>query len=72
MARKTPEQRFKEVAVKRANRAIEALRLLSHCSSLKNYRYSRDAVGKIFQRIEDALSSAKSTFTEKSFDEVEL
>lgn len=72
MARRTAEERFKYVAVKRANRAIKALQLLSKCSQKRYYQFSREDVDSIFEKIEKALAGAKASFSTVNFDEVRL
>ena len=70
--RKTPEERFRIVAVKRANRIIEDLRRLASCASPKYYAYRKEDVEAIFQRIDEAVSASKSSFSQKKFERVKL
>ena len=69
---KSPEERFDYVAAARANRAIEALRLLSKCSNKRYYQFTNEKVDSIFQELEEALQSAKSSFAPRSFRKVKF
>lgn len=56
------KERFQDLAEKRVNRAIEAMRLLGNLSNENNYVYSDDDVKKIFTALEAELRLLRSKF----------
>ncbi len=60
--RKTPRERFLEVAPKRTQKVLDALRLLGRCGNRVTYEYQREEVQKIIKAVEDELARMKSRF----------
>lgn len=58
-------ERFRKIAVKRTNRVINYLRLLTNCSNNNNYQYSEDDVKKIFLAIDNQYKLTKVAFQTK-------
>ena len=56
------DERFKKVAVKRVNKIIDDLRLLSNCANKGNYEYSEADVHKIFDTIDREYKKTKNRF----------
>ena len=56
-------ERFRRVAERRANSALNAMRLLSQCSNRRVYEYTDDEVRRMFRQIERELRAAKQSFT---------
>ena len=59
--RKTPEERFMEVAPMRVTRVINAINSLSKCSS-RNYKYTDRQVNKMLRAIKQELRMAEDKF----------
>lgn len=59
---KTPRDRFLQVAPKRTQRALDAIRLLGRCGNRATYQYEQKEVEKIFRALEDELARARSRF----------
>lgn len=60
--RKTPRERFLEVAPKRTQKVLDAMRLLGRCGNRTTYGYEKDEATKIIKAIEDELARMKSRF----------
>ena len=58
----TREQRFKRIAEKRTDRALNDIRILGNCSNKSTYAYTEEEVNKIFRTIEEELKHAKAKF----------
>ncbi len=52
--------RFKELAEKRTNKALEAIRVIGNLSNRQLYAYDDDQVGKIVQALRDAVDEVES------------
>ena len=59
---KDREARFKRVAAKRTERALDSLRILGNCSNKSTYKYSEEEVSKIFRVLEEQLRITKARF----------
>lgn len=68
----TDEERFKRLAVARANRVLDDLRLLGNCSNRRLYRYSDSDVNKIFNIIDKEAKKIKLMFEKKKRRKIEL
>ena len=68
----TPEQRFKRIAERRANKILKELNILSHCGDRKNYDYEEEQVNAIFEAINSAVQKARSKFSSKRINTVKL
>ncbi len=64
--------RFKRLAVKRANKVLEALRVLGHCSNRQLYEYDGDDVKKLFSVIDKELRRVKVQFEKPAALAIEL
>jgi hypothetical protein len=54
--------RFKRVAQRRTENALNSLRVLGNCANKSTYQYSEEDIGKIFRAIEEQLRLTKSKF----------
>jgi len=64
--------RFKRLAVKRANKVLEALRVLGHCSNRQSYDYDGDDVKTLFSAIDKELRRVKAQFEKPTALAIEL
>ena len=55
-------ERFRRVAERRVNNALNAIRLLGQCSNRRIYEYTDDDVRRMFREIDHELRSAKQSF----------
>ncbi len=62
MSKETRKKRFERVAMSRAEKISDMLRLLGNCSNRVNYDYSDDAVEEMFSQIDSALTEARERF----------
>lgn len=62
MAKKTKEERFKEVASRRTEAVLRSLRSLSKCSNTKHYTYTDKQITTIFRAINSDLRNCKNLF----------
>jgi len=60
------EQRFKRIASKRTEKALDALRKLGNCSNRGIYSYSKEDVSKIFSAVDSELRRIKVLFNTKA------
>lgn len=60
------EARFKRIASKRTENALEALRKLGNCSNRAIYSYSSEDLHKIFSAIDSELKRIKLLFSGKA------
>lgn len=65
-ATENKEQRFKRVASKRTEKALDALRKLGNCSNRAIYTYSDEDLSKIFDAIERAVKNIRTLFNTKA------
>lgn len=65
-------ERFKRLAVRRANKVLEALRVLGHCSNIQSYEYDSDDVKKLFSAIDKELRRVKAQFEKPAALAIEL
>lgn len=54
--------KFEELAEKRANRAIDSIRLIGNLSNKNNYEFEKSDISKIFSALEKELRSARARF----------
>lgn len=59
------QARFKKVATKRVDNILKTLDLLSNCSNIHNYHYTREDVDKIFKALNSKVNNVKSQFNSK-------
>ncbi len=60
--RKTSRERFTEVAPKRTQKVLEALRLLGRCGNRQIYEYDDGEVGRVFGAILTEVRLAQERF----------
>ena len=68
----TPEERFKRLATKRTNNALDSLRKLGNLSNRQNYRYSEGDIEKIFTTIYEKIGDVETQFSPKKDRKFEL
>lgn len=61
----TRSDRFKRLATRRTNAALDKLRLLGNLSNKSSYEYSEEDINKIFFAIDSQLRTVKSLFLGK-------
>ncbi|MDB3981796.1 hypothetical protein N9410_00885 [Methylophilaceae bacterium] len=54
--------KFKELAEKRVNKAINLIRLVGNLSNSNNYSYSKDDVAKVVTALDDEIQTVKKKF----------
>lgn len=59
-------QKFRELAERRTNKALDAIRLIGNLSNRQTYRYEDDEVRKIVKALKDAVSDVESRFSKPS------
>ena len=64
--------RFKRLAVTRAKKVLDAIRVLGHCSNRQLYEYDGEDVREIFQVIEKELRRVKAKFEKPVTAEIKL
>jgi len=62
MKQETKHERFKRIAVKRANDILERIRILGNCTNKSSYEYTIEEVNKIFSEIDRQLKLTKAKF----------
>jgi len=62
MIRKTRRERFEEVAQRRTNNALNAIRLIANCANRHNYEYDQEDVQKIILALKKEISDLQSAF----------
>lgn len=55
--------KFRELAEKRTNKALEAVRLIGNLSNRQTYAYEEAEVRKIMKALRDALSDIEARFS---------
>ncbi len=55
-------EKFKDLAVSRVNKAINQIRLIGNLSNRNYYTYSDEEVKKIFSALESEIKSSKEKF----------
>ena len=58
----TKDARFRRLAEKRVNAALDRLRLLGQLSDKRNYDYDDEQVAKIFRAIDGEVKAVKAKF----------
>lgn len=58
----TRRQRFKRMATKRVNKALNQLRVLGNLANKSYYEYNEDDVNKMFRAIDAQLKAIKGKF----------
>ena len=64
--KETKEARFKRIASRRTENALEALRKLGNCSNRAIYSYSTEDLNKIFSAVDSELRRIRSLFSGKA------
>jgi len=59
------QARFKKVVTRRVDSILKTLDLLSNCSNIHNYEYTREEVDKIFKALNSKVNNVKSQFNSK-------
>lgn len=59
------QARFKKVVTRRVDSILKTLDLLSNCSNIHNYEYTREDVDKIFKALNSKVNNVKSQFNSK-------
>lgn len=54
--------RFEKVATNRVKNILKYIELLSNCSNVYNYEYTKEDVDKIFKAINSQLKTTKASF----------
>lgn len=62
---KEKDERFRDVASRRTENILKAIRLLKKCSNKKSYSYDKSQVNKIFRVLNSELGDCKSAFLGK-------
>lgn len=62
----TKRERFLSLAEKRTNKALGAIRILSHCANKSLYDYEISEIEKIFDAIEKGIIEARAKFKGKA------
>lgn len=62
----TKHEKFRELAERRTNKALDAIRLIGNLSNRQTYRYEDDEVRKIVKALKDAVSDVESRFSKQS------
>ncbi len=63
MGKESKKERFDRVAFARKEKILDTIRLLENCSNKSNYEYTADDINSIFAPIEEAVKSAKNSFS---------
>lgn len=58
--------KFKELAEKRTNKALEAIRLIGNLSNRQNYRYEDQEARKIVKALREAVSEIEGKFNQST------
>lgn len=58
----TRNERFKRVAIKRTNKLLDQIRILSNCANKSAYNYTEEEINKIFSTINSSLREAHNKF----------
>ena len=72
MRGETKEQRFKRVAEKRVQSAIDSIRKLSQCSNKRMYQWNDEQTKKIWVAINKELEKCKASFENDESEEFRL
>lgn len=59
-------QKFRELAEKRVNRALDSIRLIGNLSNKQTYAYDEAQVKKIVRALRDAVSESEARFSSNS------
>lgn len=62
---KTPRERFEELAPKRTETALKAVRVLSRCGNRQSYEYTEEEAAQIFDALEAEVKAARECFKPK-------
>lgn len=68
----TKHDKFKRVAVRRANDLLERIRILGNCSNKATYEYEPEEIGKIFTELEKALRACRARYKAQSQHPIRL
>lgn len=63
--RKSPRERFEELAPKRTQAVMDKLRLLANCANRQTYLYEQHEVDQMFHAIEEELRRTRAQFQRK-------
>jgi hypothetical protein len=58
--------KFRELAEKRTNKALEAIRLIGNLSNRQTYAYEEGEVRKVVKALREAVSEVESRFSKPS------
>lgn len=58
----TRRQRFKRLATRRVNKALNQLRVLGNLANRSYYEYNEDEINKMFKVLDSQLKSLKGKF----------
>lgn len=58
--------KFRELAEKRTNKALEAIRLIGNLANRQTYTYDEAEVRKVVRALRDAVSEVESRFTKSN------
>ena len=72
MKGETKEERFKRVAQKRVQNALDGLRRLSQCSNKRMYCWDEEQLKKIWAAFEKELKLCKASFEDTESKEFQL
>ena len=59
---RSPEGRFKYLAVKRVKKALSAIESVGNLSDTKNYKYTPDQANQIIEALNNAIEQIRSDF----------
>ena len=68
----TKHDRFRRIAVRRANDLLEQIRILGNCSNTTTYEYSSEEADKVFAELEKALRACRARFRARSQQSIQL
>ena len=66
MSKRSPRERFVDLAEKRTEKAISTIRLIGNLSNKRNYEYTQEDVEKITYALQKELRTLKNRFSEDS------
>lgn len=58
----TRKKRFKRIAIKRVNKALNQLRILGNLANRSYYDYSDEDINRMFRALDTELKAAKGKF----------
>lgn len=70
--KRDPQAKFLELANKRVNKAIKAIRLIGNLSNKATYTYNDEQAKKIIRALQKELDNMKSKFTGNEGDDSDV